>query len=200
MENPFILTEDIVLSVLLIDILLIYVFKKYKESLIFTLFILYFFRKPVILKNYDNRKIISPGEGKIIDIEKTDGRINISIFLSIIDNHVQLAPVDGVIKNIYYKAGEFHPAHILRKSKYNERAIITIGSEIGDVTVTCIAGMLARRIQLFKKTNTFIKKGDILSVIKFGSRVDISLPEDKVELLVSKGDKISIGGYIARIQ
>jgi phosphatidylserine decarboxylase len=188
------ITFDIFLLLLIINILGNFGY----FGAIITLLILLFFRIPNLskLEKFPN-KITSPADGKILKITGNGNRTIVSIFLSILDRHIQVTPIDGKIVKIKYKKGEFHPAYMFEKSKFNERMEIFIKTRIGIVKVTNFAGLLVRRIQKFKNVNDNVKQHDLLSIIKFGSRVDVSFPNEMVTLLVKENDHLKIGQPIA---
>lgn len=150
----------------------------------------WFYRLPKRHKpDYDDTMITSPCDGEIYKISKTiDNMYKISIYMSIFDVHVQWYPVDGVIRNILYKKGEFNLAHILEKSEFNEKMSTIIQNKYGVVRVDQIAGQLARRIVNWSISNTYVKKGNLMGMIKLSSRVDIFIPSKKTKLFVEEGD------------
>lgn len=187
--------ESIELVVLLCVIMII--FKQY--NIIFTacLVILgmlcFFYRLPKRAKpDFDDAIITSPSDGTILNISTTkEGLYKISIHLSILNVHTQWYPVNGLIRNIIYKKGEFNLAHILEKSDCNEKMTTIIQNEHGVVRVDQIAGQLARRIVNKSISNTYIKRGNLMGMIKLSSRVDIYLPVKKVKLFVHKDDTVT---------
>lgn len=158
--------------------------------LIVILFLLmFFYRQPfrdssLIASEY----ILSPSDGVILSIEKSDV-YHIKIFLSIFDVHVQWYPVNGYVKHVAYKPGQFNIAYILEKSDYNEKSVTTIEHCHGIVEVSQIAGQLARRIVNKTKPDTFVRRGDLMGMIKLSSRVDIKLPLNS-QLLVQPNDRV----------
>jgi len=167
---------------------------------ILSFYIFYFFRDPersIPLEDF----IVSPADGVIDKIEINKPPINfdnnenftkISIFLSIFDVHVNRMPVNGNIKNILYVPGKFLNASLNKSSEQNERNIIHIVNNSQNFFVVQIAGLIARRIVCELTNNQDLKKGDRIGIIKFGSRVDLYIPQNH-KLLVSKGQKV-IGG------
>jgi phosphatidylserine decarboxylase len=155
--------------------------------------LIYFYRIPKRLKpSFDESFITAPSDGKILNISKTkDEMYKITIYLSILDVHVQWYPVDGLIRNIMYRKGEFNLAHLLEKSDYNERMTTIIQNKKGIVRVDQIAGQVARRIVNKSISNTYVKRGNQMGMIKLSSRVDIYLPINKVKLFVQEGDKLT---------
>lgn len=176
------------------------------SSVIFSLFLIlvaefaffyYFFRNPLRIFVTDNpRHILSPADGKIIDIQKEfhrngELRQRISIFLSPLDVHVQWIPSDGKISAIKYYKGRFSPA-FLKKSDANERNEIMIQSVWGDIEVHQIAGVLARRISCWIRVGDQVNRGQKFGMIKFGSRVNVVLPQS-VQITVERGQKVVAG-------
>jgi phosphatidylserine decarboxylase len=183
--------------------ILISVFKKaYKIALVFTtaLLCLLLFYRGISSADYENIKqtpqnhIVSPCEGKVLKITQDSKNIHIAIFLNVHNVHVQYFPIKGTIKSIVHKDGEFHPAYMFEKSKYNERVETTLQTLIGDVRIIQIAGLIARRIVSFGSEGQQVQRGDPLGLIKFGSRVDISVPRYNIaKVLPKEGDNIRIG-------
>jgi len=165
----------------------------------FTLFFLFclFFRKPARKFNPNDQLIYSPADGRIVAIEETreeeyfgDIRIQISVFMSIWNVHINWYPVSGKI--IYYK---YHPGNYLvarypKSSVKNERNTIVIESRDAEkILVRQIAGAVARRIISNAHPDKMVNQGDELGFIRFGSRVDILLPPG-IQLLVKPGDQV----------
>lgn len=158
----------------------------YSAGLWFFIMIVRFFRAPVrSLKGGEN--IIScPADGKIVVIEKTieteyfkDERIQVSIFMSARNVHINWFPVSGMIKYYFYHPGKHMVAFSPKSSLENERATTVIQTSSGkEVLVRQIAGAVARRIVTYPKVGTPEIQGDELGFIKFGSRVDLLLPLD----------------------
>jgi len=169
--------------------------------LLLSFFIFYFFRDPKRVIPSD-KFIISPADGIITYIGESKAPINdlenknsykkISIFLSIFNVHVNRIPVDGKIKNIKYISGKFFNASLDKSSDKNERNIVCIENHSHFFYVVQIAGLIARRIVCEVSEDQEIEKGDRLGIIKFGSRVDLYIP-NKFEVLVAKGQKV-VGG------
>ena len=153
---------------------------------ILSFYIFYFFRDPersIPLEDF----IVSPADGVIDKIEINKPPINfdnnenftkISIFLSIFDVHVNRMPVNGNIKNILYVPGKFLNASLNKSSEQNERNIIHIVNNSQNFFVVQIAGLIARRIVCELTNNQDLKKGDRIGIIKFGSRVDLYIPQN----------------------
>ena len=146
---------------------------------ILTAFVLYFFRDPErTIPTGD--AIISPADGRIVDVRQMDldGKPawKISIFLSIFNVHVNRAPVAGTIRNVQYQKGQFLVASRPEASTKNEHNTVTIQGERHTVTFRQIAGLIARRIVFRKKIGDRVEKGERVGLIRFGSRVDLFMP------------------------
>jgi len=185
--------------IIIIGLLLLSVVKKsYIYGIIALLIlcsILYFYRGATIPPLYPNT-IISPADGKILKIVKHENMYHIAIFLNIHNIHVQYAPIEGQIISMKYKPGKFNPAYLFEKSQFNERMETILETNIGQIMVVQIAGLIARTIVPFKEIGDKLDQGEALGLIKFGSRVDIWLP-DIVELKMKEGDRIRVGDIVA---
>ena len=169
-------------------------------SLIIFVFILWFFRNPKrnIIKNPE--LILSPADGKVIAIKEVDEleyfndkKIQISIFLSPLDIHVNRYPVSGEILYSKYHKGEYLVAWHPKSSDKNERTTVVIkNKKFGEVMYRQIAGLVARRIVNYAKVNSNVEQGEDSGFIKFGSRVDLFLSKD-LNLKIKVGDKVKGG-------
>ena len=148
---------------------------------LFSLFSTYFFRNPE-RKTPDLRNgVISAADGTVIFTGEGYERYflkkyvkKISIFMSLFDVHVNRSPVDGFVVDIKYNRGKFFSANLDKASTENEQCAIHIKTEDKrDIVVVQIAGLVARRIVTYPKAGEQLNKGDIIGLIKFGSRVDI---------------------------
>jgi len=154
------------------------------SSVLFFVFILFFFRLPVRQLDPDPELIYAPADGKVVVIEETfeneyfkDDRLQISIFMSPLNMHSNKYPVSGYIKYVNYHSGNYMVAWHPKSSELNERSTIVIETEKGtEILVRQIAGAVARRIVTYAKEGQTVTQGDELGFIKFGSRVDIFLP------------------------
>jgi phosphatidylserine decarboxylase len=152
-------------------------------SLILFLFIVSFFRIPVRSMQQDESLVISPCDGKVVVIEETyepeyfkDKRLQVSIFMSPANVHVNRNPISGEVKLSQYHAGKYLVAWHPKSSTENERHTVVIGNGQTDILVRQIAGALARRIVNYLQPGQHVKQNEELGFIKFGSRVDIYLP------------------------
>ena len=172
-------------------------------SLSILVLILQFFRNPKRKTKLNKNHIISPVDGKVVNIEKVyekeyfkDERIIISIFMSPLNVHVTRYPISGVINYSKYHPGEYLVAWHPKSSEKNERTTIVVENKIfGEILYRQIAGALAKRIVNYAKENEEVTQGTDAGFIKFGSRVDIYLPLG-TKLNVNLGDKVKGGVQI----
>jgi phosphatidylserine decarboxylase len=164
--------------------------------LILTILVLNFFRDPDRPLPSDPAAIVSPADGKVVQIaeETAGGRRmrRISIFMSPLDVHVNRAPADGTISEVVYRKGSFHVASEERASTQNEQNVFALDTAAGPIIVKQIAGLVARRIVFWKRVGDRLERGERVGLIKFGSRVDVLL-DPAIELTVSVGDRVRAG-------
>ena len=160
------------------------------------LFVLFFFRDPERTPPADQDAIVSPADGRIMEVveESRDGKPGqrISVFLSIFDVHVNRSPVAGRITSIEYRTGKFYAAMRGRASAENEQNSFYVQSERGEVVFKQIAGWVARRIVVWKAAGDSVVRGERVGMIRFGSRMDIWLPEG-VEIAIRPGQHVAGG-------
>ncbi len=169
-------------------------------SIILYLAILQFFRNPHVVVSNNGKHILAPADGKVVVIEKTieneffkDERIQVSIFMSPTNVHVNRAPLTGFVKYFKYHPGKYRVAWHPKSSTDNERTTMVLCSPNGiDVLVRQIAGAMARRIKWYISEGSEIEQGHEYGFIKFGSRVDVFLPLDST-ILVHHGTKTKGG-------
>ena len=171
---------------------------KYIAGLLFilALFIAFFFRNPSRRIPDGKNLIVSPADGKVVKISRSEsGDYCISIFLNIFDVHVNRSPISGKLTQLQYKRGKFKAAFDEQASQVNEQNIITVDG--GDIQVTFkqIAGLIARRVVCWKRPGDRLEKGDLVGLIRFGSRVDVVLPGG-VRIAVQVGDKVRGGSSV----
>jgi phosphatidylserine decarboxylase len=158
--------------------------------------VLNFFRDPERTIPVDPNLIVSPADGRVVDVveENLEGRAvrRVSIFMSPFDVHVNRSPIAGTIGSVVYRAGSFHMASQARASVENEQNIFTVRGGTDEIMVKQIAGVLARRIVFWKKPGDEIGRGERVGLIKFGSRVDVAM-DPQVELRVRVGDRVRAG-------
>ena len=174
-------------------------------SLLFIVFTTYFFRDPERTTPDGENLIISPADGKIIlikDVQENDffkSNVKmISIFMSAFNVHVNRIPISGKVVYFDYKKGAYHQAFRDEASYENERAIIGIESNGFKMLFKQIAGIFARRIVCNIREGSEVKQGERFGMIKFGSRLDIFLPEG-VEIKVKLNEKVKGGETIIGI-
>lgn len=171
------------------------------------IFCLYFFRNPergCPEKLQDNSVLICPADGKVVDISKGDFEgysQKISIFLSPLDVHVNWSPEEGVVQKVCYRPGKFVVAYAPKSSDINERNDIIIDCKNGKtILVRQIAGIVARRICCWVEPKQELFAGQKIGMIRFGSRVDVFLPENvKIEIEVGqkvKGGQTVLGRWV----
>ena len=163
------------------------------------IFVLFFFRDPQRLPPPDEETIVSPADGRVMEVveESLHGNpgLRISVFLSIFDVHVNRTPVAGKITKIEYRTGKFYAAMRGRASAENEQNAFTVQSEHGEVVFKQIAGWVARRIVVWKSVGDTVMRGERVGMIRFGSRMDIWLPEG-VKIAVKPGQHVAGGTSI----
>jgi len=158
-------------------------------------FVAYFFRNPSRQIPGGENLIVSPADGKIIAIRSLPEGQSISIFLNIFNVHVTRVPITGELEELEYKRGKFKVAYDDEASRVNEQNILTIRGACGPVIVKQIAGMIARRVICWKRPGNKLKRGELFGLIRFGSRVDVVLPE-QVAILVKVGDRVRGGSSV----
>ena len=168
---------------------------------ILSAYIFYFFRDPIRTVPTDE-VVVSPADGVVTYIgneknpleDNTDQNTyrKVSIFLSVFDVHVNRMPTKGLIHSINYIPGKFINATLDKSSKENERNIISVKRNNDNFYIVQIAGLIARRIVCNLKLNQEVEKGNRIGIIKFGSRVDLYLPEN-YDIMVAKGQRV-VGG------
>ena len=153
-------------------------------SLVFTVWVYYFFRDPERVSINDDNYLVSPADGLVVQVQETEGpkELNleskkfskVSIFMNVFDCHVNRTPCDGKISEILYKPGKFLNASLDKASEDNERNYYRITNNQGEgVIVVQIAGLIARRIVCEISKDQDLKQGDRIGMIRFGSRVDV---------------------------
>ncbi|OGS43792.1 MAG: hypothetical protein A3K76_04740 [Euryarchaeota archaeon RBG_13_57_23] len=134
--------------------------------------------------------IVSPADGTVREIDPEKGLV--SIYLALRNVHVTRAPFDATIVKAVRVRGKHKPA-FSKSTPSNERVEIDLRTTIGDMSIVQMTGAIARRIVLYVKEGQPLAKGEKLSLIRFGSRVDLRLPPEQVQILVQKGQKLYAG-------
>jgi phosphatidylserine decarboxylase len=192
--------KEVSAALIILFLLVIFFYFIYKPLflifLILLIFTFYFFRDPERVVPLGDDILVSPADGLITNIsEYKEGKksyTKVSIFLSVFNVHIQRLPVAGQITKIDYIEGKFINATLDKASEENERLRLTLKSGSNVIYITQIAGLIARRIICYLKTNERVNQGERYGIIKFGSRVDIEFP-NSYNLMVSIGQQC-IGG------
>lgn len=173
-------------------------------SLFSILFTMMFFRNPKRVLFQEEGAIIAPADGKIVVIEETfedeyfkDKRLQVSIFMSVKNVHINRTPISGQVKYFKYHPGKYLLAWNPKSSTANERTTFVIEDDDDNVEILMrqIAGTVARRIKFYVEEGDEVEQGAEFGFIKFGSRVDLFLPVD-AQLNVQIGDKVKGGQTI----
>ena len=160
-------------------------------------FLLQFFRDPERSPESGEETIVSPADGTVLSVdgapEAPPGAARrISIFMSVFNCHVNRSPLSGRLAHYAYSPGRKMAAFDEKASTQNEQNRITVAGARGSVTFKQIAGALARRIVFYPALGSELARAQRIGMIKFGSRVDLFVP-DECELLVRKGDRVRAG-------
>jgi len=170
-------------------------------SVVFYLIVLQFFRNPVReVLTADNNLVYAPADGRVCVIEEVfepeyfkEKRLQVSIFMSPFNVHVNRNPVSGVVNYFKYHPGKYLVAWHPKSSTENERTTVVYNFGEGEILMRQIAGALAKRIKWYINEGDQVKQGGDMGFIKFGSRVDLFLPLDaKIEVVMNqhvKGNK-----------
>jgi phosphatidylserine decarboxylase len=162
-------------------------------------FILYFFRDPDRTIPTDPAAVVSPADGRVLEVVEEalgerPGR-RISIFLAIWNVHVNRSPLAGRFAQIQYRPGRFHMAMKEAASSENEQNIIHVETPRGEIVFKQIAGLIARRVVLWKKVGDQVERGERIGIVRFGSRMDLWLPLE-AQIVVKPGDHVAGGSSI----
>ena len=175
-------------------------------SIIFFFLILQFFRNPMRKVTASENEVVAPADGKVVVIEEVeeteyfkDKRLQVSIFMSPINVHVNRYPINGKVQYAKYHPGKYLVAWHPKSSTENERTTVVVENDKIAVLFRQIAGALARRIVMYSKQNDIAIKGEDFGFIKFGSRVDLFFPlGTKIEVQLNQvviGNKTIIASY-----
>ena len=159
-----------------------------------TIFFIIFFRDPQRSPPGNEDDAVSPADGKVISIQNR----TICIFMNIHDVHVNRAPLSGIVTHIDYKPGGYIPA-FNKDSDVNERNHVVMNTGAGTLELTQIAGVLTRRIVSYISEGTELKRGERIGMIRFGSRVDVTMPEEYI-FTVKLNDSIKAGETIIAVK
>ena len=167
---------------------------------------LYFFRNPPRLCTAPPDVVCSPADGKVIVVGDAPPELagrglprQISIFMSVFDVHVNRAPIGGELVDYRYNPGRKISAFKEKASLENEQNLCVLRGEAGTVAFKQIAGIIARRIVFDLEPGDTVSRGDRIGLIRYGSRVDLFLPDD-AEILVAVGERVRAGAsHVARL-
>jgi len=171
---------------------------------ILTLFTMFFFRDPDRQNDVRHKSVFSPADGRILEIKRLEDGNNplgkpghrISIFMSVFNVHVNRVPMGGTIKKIVYQPGKFFSANLDKASKYNENNRITLETrDFQHIVFIQIAGLVARRIACWVEEADYVEAGQRFGLIRFGSRLEIYLPDDAL-ITAQKGQKVKAGATV----
>jgi phosphatidylserine decarboxylase len=158
-------------------------------SSLITIFFIVFFRD---VEHEIGNGIVAPADGKIIELQRAEKITKISIFMSLWNAHVNSAPLDCKVIKIVRKQGKHYSAY-KKEAVGNERVEYELETDIGIVKLAQVAGSFARKIICWVKENDALKKGQRLGMIRFGSRVELYLPTERIDLKIKLGDKVLAG-------
>ena len=173
-----------------------------------TIFVIYFFRDPERHHLEEKNAVLSPADGRILEVKRVDenddplGRpsIKVSIFMNVFNVHVNRIPIEGTIKEISYHPGKFLSADLDKASEQNENNRITLETaDSKEILVIQIAGLVARRIACWIDKRDIVKTGQRFGLIRFGSRLEVFLPADS-RIVTQVRQKVKAGetviGYL----
>ena len=195
----------IVLGIL--TILAIFSHFKFLTYIFFILFLFsaYFFRDPARFQPKINNFFVSPADGKVLKIEEITPDFTdkicykISIFMSIFDVHINRAPYKGKVIDKIYRKGKFFNASLDKASDENEKMDYIIDSGEFKYKLTQIAGLIARRIVSYVEIGDEIDTSQKIGMIRFGSRAEVIIPKDRIELSISEKQKVYAGESVLGI-
>ncbi len=165
---------------------------------VITLFLIFFYRNPSRNIPVDNNLVLSVADGRVLSVEDMQNEYiggrgkKVSIFLSVLNVHINRVPITGKIDYVKYHPGKFFAAFEDKASADNEQSEIGLSFGSNRLIFKQIAGILARRIVCRLEKDQTVKAGEIFGMIHFGSRAELFLP-DNVEVLVKKGDMVKGG-------
>jgi phosphatidylserine decarboxylase len=160
------------------------------------LFVVYFFRDPERVPPTEPDVVVSPADGRVMEVvkESWDGKAGqrISIFLAVWNVHVNRSPMAGRVTRVDYRPGRFYAAMRSRASLENEQNVIHLETPHGEIAFKQIAGWIARRVVCWKSPGDSLSLGERIGMIRFGSRMDVWLPE-QAEIVTRPGEHVAGG-------
>jgi phosphatidylserine decarboxylase len=173
-------------------------------GLALTLFVLYFFRDPDREAGVQDNAVLTPADGKVLGawtLESGESplgtrAVKVSVFMSLFDVHVNRIPTEGKIAGVSYRPGAFFAANLDKASEKNEQNAVTLDTRSGRrIVFVQIAGLIARRIACWVREGDEVQAGQRFGLIRFGSRVDVFLPEGS-RVMVQRRQKVKAGETI----
>jgi phosphatidylserine decarboxylase len=166
-------------------------------------FCAWFFRNPRRTIPEAEGAVVSPGDGRVLGVEAIDDPVwirgpatRISVFLNVFDVHVNRTPIEGKVLAVEYRKGKFVNASFDKASEENERNTVCLEDPQGRrVAFLQIAGLIARRIVCYLSPGDAVARGQIMGLIRFGSRVEVLLPRD-ARVVVKKGERVRGGSTV----
>ncbi len=152
-----------------------------------------FFRDPERIGPAEEALILSPADGRLLPVVREGGRVRLSVFMSIFNVHVNRAPWPGRVASVTHHPGRFMAAWKDKASLDNEQVRTVWDTARGPLEVVQIAGLVARRIVSWVVEGREFSRGDRIGLIRFGSRVDLYVPEGEVDLLGREGEQVRAG-------
>lgn len=149
----------------------------------------FFFRDPNRTITAGDHELVSPVDGRVLEVVQQEEETKISIFLSLFDVHVNRLPFKGLIKKMEYHPGKFLPAYRDKASELNERITLVVEGPQLSYTLRLITGIAARRIRMWVKEGDRLHTGDKIGIMMFGSRAEIYLPHE-IGVDIKAGDKV----------
>lgn len=153
------------------------------------LFFAQFFRDP---ERSVGEGIVAPADGRVVGIERADGRVRIAIFMGVTDVHVNRFPLDARVVDIATSGSGFRPAY-MPDARHNLQQRFELETELGPVELLQMTGVVARRLVALVGVGAKGRKGERIGMILMGSRVDLVLPADRVKVSVAVGDRVWAG-------
>ena len=166
-----------------------------------TLFAVYFFRDPARSSQADEKSVLTPADGRIVEAAPAkyplgpggESAFKVSVFMSVFDVHVNRIPVAGKISSVTYFPGKFLVASLDKASEQNERNAVTLHTQDGrKVVIVQVAGLIARRIACWVMQGDDVQAGQRFGLIRFGSRLDVYLPADS-RVTAAPGQRVRAG-------
>jgi phosphatidylserine decarboxylase len=167
--------------------------------LFLALFVFSFFRDPDRVIPSEPGAIVSPGDGRVVVVQDEDyagkpGK-RVSIFLAVWNVHVNRSPAAGRITKMEYRPGKFVAAMRANASSENEQNVFTLSTDAGELVFKQIAGLIARRVVSWKKAGDTVARGERIGLVRFGSRVDLWVPQ-QAQILVKVGQNVKGGSSV----